>query len=142
MATKKAAPVKLDIACGQRKGAWNDDIKDQDPTGWTGVDIVDTDAVKISLDRCKEGEGAVGPLKDSRRQGGSDQQRRDIAPGAMGVGVVDFHHRSSCREARSGDLLGCQGPSFEAKAFDGPGDDVKAGAGVNEGTEEHVAGHP
>lgn len=55
MAPKKAAkrktetPLWLDIACGQRKGNHGPDGQ-QDPTGWTGIDIADTDAADLVHD--------------------------------------------------------------------------------------------
>ncbi len=46
---KAVEPIKLDIACGQRKGAFGADSV-QDPTGWTGIDIADTEAADIVHD--------------------------------------------------------------------------------------------
>lgn len=40
----KSAPLWLDIACGQRKGAQDPTTGEQDPTGWTGIDIAKTEA--------------------------------------------------------------------------------------------------
>lgn len=47
---KAVAPVKLDIACGQRKGGADPTTGLQDPTGWTGIDIAATEAVDIVHD--------------------------------------------------------------------------------------------
>lgn len=53
MATKKVKkeePLWLDIACGQRKGMFDQKTGEQDSIGWTGIDVAKTEAADIVHD--------------------------------------------------------------------------------------------
>ena len=107
-------------------------------------DLVEGDVEGVAAVDGRLGDGE--PLEDPQRQGpdgfgevGALEQRPDVPPGAVVLGVGDLDVAAGRREPVADHLLDPEGDRLGGDRVDGGLEDVDGYAGADEGAQQHVA---
>jgi hypothetical protein len=106
------------------------------------VDVLGADAVHPALGDGQPLEDDERAVPHGRRERGTGEQRADVVPGAVLVAGRRVHVHPGGPEPVPGDLLDRQPHRLDRQRRHRRGQHVQRHAGVDQGTEQHVAAGP